>query len=47
MKSEIAVDIQRERAQRLSQIDPEWRVNGERGIIQVVERNLKKFIIRD
>jgi hypothetical protein len=39
MKSEIVVDISRVQVQLLSQTDPEWRVNGKRGIIQLVERN--------
>jgi uncharacterized protein with ATP-grasp and redox domains len=38
MKSEIVVDIEKDRAERLSQSDPEWLVNGERGIVQVIER---------
>jgi hypothetical protein len=37
MKSEIVVDIEKGRAESLSRIDPDWRINGERGIIRVVE----------
>ena len=37
MKSEIAVDISREMVETLTSIDPEWLINGERGIIRMVE----------
>ena len=39
MKSEIVVDIPRAQARLLSQTDPEWRVNGKRGIVQLVDRD--------
>ncbi len=39
MKSEIVVDIHEKRYQDLTSSDPEWMVNGERGIIRVVERS--------
>jgi hypothetical protein len=32
------VDIPRERVEALDREDPDWRVNGERGMIRVVER---------
>ncbi len=38
MKSESVVDIDEERAAGLAAKDPEWKVNGERGIIRVVEK---------
>ena len=38
MKSEAAVDIGEDLLEKLNESDPEWRVNGERGIIQVVEK---------
>jgi hypothetical protein len=38
MKSESVVDIDKESAAGLSAQDPEWKVNGERGIIRVVEK---------
>jgi uncharacterized protein with ATP-grasp and redox domains len=37
MKSEIVVDIDEKQYQALTSSDPEWMVNGERGIIRVVE----------
>jgi len=40
MKSEAVVDIDEETAARLTEEDPEWKVNGERGIIRVVEKIL-------
>jgi len=39
MKSEIVVDIHEKRYEALTSSDPEWMVNGERGIIRVVERS--------
>ena len=39
LKSEIAVDLDDETVSSLSQTDPEWMVNGERGIIRVVEHS--------
>jgi hypothetical protein len=38
MKSEAVVDIDEARAARLAEEDPEWKVNGERGLIRVVHR---------
>ncbi len=38
MKSEAVVDISQDLLKTLNERDPEWRVNGERGIIQVVEK---------
>ena len=38
MKSEAIVDIDDDYAERLNAQDPDWKVNGERGIIRVVER---------
>ena len=38
MKSEAIVDIDEDRARKLDSQDPDWKVNGERGIIRVVER---------
>jgi hypothetical protein len=38
MKSDTVVDIPRERVEALDREDPDWRVNGERGMIRVVER---------
>ncbi len=38
MKSEIAVDLDENQSKALSSSDPEWLVNGERGMIRVVER---------
>jgi hypothetical protein len=38
MKSDIVVDLQPERVAALEREDPQWRVNGERGMIRVVER---------
>jgi hypothetical protein len=32
------VDIPQERVEALDREDPDWRVNGERGMIRVVER---------
>jgi hypothetical protein len=37
MKSEIAVDIAGNMAKTLTSIDPYWMINGERGIIRLVE----------
>ena len=34
MKSEIVVDISREEVERLARVDPDWLINGERGIIR-------------
>jgi hypothetical protein len=39
MKSEAVVDIDEERAARLTEEDPEWKVNGERGLIRVVKKS--------
>ncbi|KPJ82443.1 MAG: hypothetical protein AMS17_18940 [Spirochaetes bacterium DG_61] len=38
MKSEIVVDIEKDRTEKLFHTDPHWLVNGERGIIQVIKR---------
>jgi len=38
MKSEAIVDIDEDKARKLDAQDPDWKVNGERGIIRVVER---------
>jgi hypothetical protein len=38
MKSEIVVDLDENHAKALSSSDPEWLVNGERGMIRLVER---------
>jgi hypothetical protein len=38
MKSEAVVDIDGDYAKMLDAQDPEWKVNGERGIIRVVEK---------
>ena len=38
MKSEAIVDVAEEYALKLYTQDPEWKVNGERGIIRVVEK---------
>jgi uncharacterized protein with ATP-grasp and redox domains len=38
MKSEAIVDIDEDHARKLDVRDPDWKVNGERGIIRVVER---------
>jgi uncharacterized protein with ATP-grasp and redox domains len=38
MKSEAIVDIDEKYARELDAQDPEWKVNGERGIIRVVEK---------
>jgi len=38
MKSEIAVDLDENLLNALSSSDPEWMVNGERGMIRVVEK---------
>jgi len=38
MKSEAVVDIDKEYAEELDAQDSEWKVNGERGIIRVVEK---------
>jgi hypothetical protein len=38
MKSEAVVDIEDERAAKLDAEDPEWRVNGERGMIRLVKK---------
>jgi hypothetical protein len=38
MKSESVVDIEEEQVVRLTAEDPQWMVNGERGIIRVVEK---------
>jgi uncharacterized protein with ATP-grasp and redox domains len=38
MKSEAIVDIDDDYAERLDTQDPDWKVNGERGIIRVVEK---------
>jgi hypothetical protein len=38
MKSECVVDIDAESAANLYREDPQWMVNGERGIIRVVEK---------
>jgi len=35
MKSEIAVDIARDTVQELSNNDPDWMINGVRGIIRM------------
>ena len=34
MKSEIVVDVPKEAAQQLSKVDPQWMVNGKRGLIR-------------
>lgn len=38
MKSEIVVDLDKHMITELSKSDPEWMVNGERGIIRLVEK---------
>jgi hypothetical protein len=38
MKSEAVVDLRAEAVAALDREDPQWRVNGERGMIRVVER---------
>jgi len=42
MKSESVIDIDEQRAKKLFNEDPEWLVNGIRGIIRVVEKSLEK-----
>jgi uncharacterized protein with ATP-grasp and redox domains len=39
MKSEIVVDIPRERVESLAREDPEWMVNGKRGIVRLCAGN--------
>jgi hypothetical protein len=36
MKSEIVVDLGEDQVQRLDGEDPQWRVNGRRGILRLV-----------
>jgi hypothetical protein len=40
MKSDAVVDLRAERAAALDREDPQWKVNGERGMIRVVERRM-------
>ena len=42
MKSEAVVDIDEEHAKVLDAQDPEWKVNGERGIIRVVKNETQR-----
>ena len=42
LKSEIIVDLEEEAVEELNRIDPDWMVNGERGIIRLVEITTKR-----